>query len=126
MLTSQPKISAFVIEFFHCQPDKVDTCPDVLTMAQSEMKPGSSIQCLITRAKEGDMIFLEPGIYHQSFVIDKGITIRGSHRKDTFIILEEGSCIEAAGASSSMTNITVSSAHQPRLVDCMLSLEPVS
>jgi hypothetical protein len=71
---------------------------------------GSSIQEAVDRADDGDLVLIEPGVYHESVEVDTaGIVIRGADRNDVVLEgrdeLENGITVRADGVA--VENLTV-------------------
>jgi nitrous oxidase accessory protein len=65
-----------------------------------KVEEGESIQAAIDRSKNGDFIFIMPGVYKENLVIHKTIKIRG----------EQGAIIDG-GADGNVITITASNTH---------------
>jgi parallel beta-helix repeat protein len=85
--------------------DKKVYVPKVL-----EVKSGESIQTVVNKAKEGDLVLVEPGTYGGSIVIQtKDITLRGKDRNTVIIEgrFEQDNGIIVAADGVRIENLTV-------------------
>jgi parallel beta-helix repeat protein len=69
--------------------------------ATFHVSPGQSIQSAIDRCTAGDRVEVEPGVYHQTIVIDKdGVTLVGLNRDGERAVLDGGGALADAVQSS--------------------------
>jgi cytochrome c peroxidase len=71
------------------------------------VQPGQSIQAAIDRCDFGDRVEVEPGVYHQSVVVDRdGVTLVGVQRQGERPVLDGGGALNDA-VQASGSNFTV-------------------
>jgi cytochrome c peroxidase len=74
--------------------------------------PGQSIQAAVDRCKPGDRVEIEPGVYHQSVVVDTdGITLIGLSRQGERPVLDGGGtladAVQGSGTDFTIEGLTV-------------------
>ena len=88
-----------------CSGDSDDRAPQVI-----EVQAGESIQAAVDRARAGDLVLVQPGVYHEAVVIDRaGVSLRGVDRNTVVLDgqgeLGNGILVMADGVS--VENLTV-------------------
>lgn len=66
-----------------------------------------SIQQLIDNSKEGDTIYLENKVYHESFIINKTISLIGAQQRQTYVSSNQSPIISIKADNVSLSNITL-------------------
>ncbi len=65
---------------------------------------GASIQATVTAAKAGDEIFLNPGTYTESVVVDKALTFTSTGENDTSVVWQNDSLVFTLGVDGVVFN----------------------